>query len=103
MIGSNIIHALIELATDNELYTILRMNQKYNEGHPNLKSYKEVLYPAWFNYLKLNNEVIIKRIPKIGQNKYLFDELNKLKEINQSANIFELVDLCINRYISKME
>lgn len=46
MIGSNIIHALIELATDNELYTILSNESKYNEGHPNLKSYKEVLYPA---------------------------------------------------------
>jgi hypothetical protein len=29
MIGSNIIHALIELATDNELYTILSNESKY--------------------------------------------------------------------------
>ena len=57
-IPQNITHALIELATDNELRIRLHGGGQYfsvgekSVGHPYLKSLEEKILPFWENYLR---------------------------------------------------
>lgn len=57
----DIIHAVIELITDNELYTLLNNTSKYEEGHKHLVQYKKWILPYWFYYLGLSSMEIQKR------------------------------------------
>lgn len=54
----DVIHTVIELISDNELYTILSGTSKYNEGHDSsvysLATYKSLILPYWFEYLNLS-------------------------------------------------
>ncbi len=94
----NVIHAIIELATDNELYTQLSNESKYDVGHDSkdcdLRSYKKDLYPYWFAYLGLSDDEIRKRIGnsnlKIAKN-----------EISEKLNIYDFLSLCLEN--SKMK
>jgi len=57
----NLNHAIIELATDNELWSELSGESKFGEGHFYLKSEREYLYPYWLLYLGLNKQQIAER------------------------------------------
>lgn len=63
----DVIHTVIELISDNELYTILSGVSKYEEGHNDsqysLTRYKKLILPYWFLYLGLSSEDISLRIP----------------------------------------
>lgn len=79
----NIIHTIIELISDNELYTMLSNDSKYNLGHNNsnysLEEYKELLLPYWFEYLNLSHKEIKKRVSNYDNKKdNLLQEDDKL-------------------------
>lgn len=61
----DVIHTVIEFISDNELYTILSGESKYDMGHKsevcNLVQYKELIKPYWFLYLGLSEDEINKR------------------------------------------
>lgn len=90
----DIIHTVIELISDNELYTILSRNSKYGEGHDNpdysLVRYKELILPYWFEYLGLSSKEKKERIPNfINKNDGLLKENDKL-------NIENFINFLIN-------
>ena len=99
----DIIHTVIELISDNELYTILSGDSKYKEGHNNpdysLVKYKELILPYWFEYLGLSKEEIKLRIPNFIDKKGL--ELKNEDKLNIESFINFLIN---NTYIrSKFE
>lgn len=61
----DVIHTVIEFISDNELYTILSGESKYDMGHKSencsLVQYKELIKPYWFLYLGLSEDEINKR------------------------------------------
>lgn len=78
----DVIHTVIELISDNELYTILSGNSKYKEGHNNpsysLVKYKELILPYWFEYLGMSSIEIKARVPNsIIKNNGLLNENDK--------------------------
>lgn len=99
----DIIHSIIELISDNELYTILSGASKYELGHNHsnysLIKYKELILPYWFEYLGLSSMEIKERIPNfINKNDRLLKE-------NDKINIENFIHFLINNsYIrSKLE
>lgn len=75
----DIIHTVIELISDNELYTFLSGESKYHMGHNSkdysLVKYKEMIKPYWFLYLSLNEDEIKKRDLKVDTSDVeLFEE-----------------------------
>lgn len=79
----DVIHTVIELICDNELYTILSSNSKYGEGHNSLDyslaKYKELILPYWIVYLELSPMEIKERVPNFvfKENRFL-DKKDKL-------------------------
>lgn len=79
----NIIHSVIELISDNELYTILSQKPKYKKGHSLLAKYKRIILPYWFEYLNLSTLDIEKRVKvSASKNKVILKEDYK-KDINK--------------------
>lgn len=96
----DIIHSIIELISDNELYTILSGKTKYNLGHNHtdysLVKYKELIFPYWFEYLGLTLEEIEKRTSTLVNKKDI-----ELKE-NDKVSIESFIKFFINNtYIRK--
>lgn len=91
----NIIHTVIELISDNELYTILSGNTKYKEGHNHLNyslvKYKELILPYWFEYLGLSSLEIKERNSDINVNKN-----DGLLEKNDKLSIENFINFLIN-------
>lgn len=85
----DVIHTVIELISDNELYTILSETSKYNEGHDSsvysLATYKSLILPYWFEYLNLSplekkerkpnfisiNHLSLKAVDKLNINNFI--------------------------------
>lgn len=83
-----IIHSIIELISDNELYTRLSGESKYSLGHndPNysLVNYKNILLSYWFKYIKLNKDEIMLRKENYIDNNITLD--NSIIDINLFIN-----------------
>lgn len=90
----DVIHTIIELISDNELYTILSGSSKYDKGHNSstysLVKYKELILPYWFAYLELSPIEIKKRMPNFNSKNDGFlkasDKLNIESFINFLVN-----------------
>lgn len=95
---ADIIHTVIELISDNELYTVLSGSSKYSLGHhsedDSLLGYKELILPYWFQYIGMSPVDIKKRVPNfINENK------EKLME-NDKLNIESFINFLIkNSYL----
>ncbi len=103
----NIVHTVIELISDNELYTLLSSSSKYQVGHKypsySLVEYKECLLPYWFSYLNLSSQEIKRRVPNFTfQNDELLKEMDKqsignfinfLINNEQIRNIFSIPEI----------
>lgn len=90
----DIIHTVIELISDNELYTILSGKSKYGEGHNtldySLAKYKELILPYWFEYLGLSSIEIKKRMPNFINKK------ERLLEKDAKLTINDFINFLIN-------
>jgi hypothetical protein len=93
--SASIKHSIIELISDYELYSKLSGVSKYNVGHPNLKEYRNFVYPYWLKYLGLNNEQIIERIKFDGLDT---NEFNLSKVNIEALNINEFIKFCVKEY-----
>jgi hypothetical protein len=71
--GSNEVHAVIELMTDNELRIRLNGRGEYFEcpGHPNLKKLEKLILPSWKNYLKKKDKNIFRFIESVRKKRLL--------------------------------
>lgn len=69
--GEYINHAVIEMISDYELYSLLSKKDKFGEGHPFLREYKEKIYPFWQKYKE--SELKDLNIKQFEQ--YLFEEI----------------------------
>ena len=80
----NIKHSIIELASDYELYSLLKKESTINEGHQHLNEYKRIIYPYWLRYIGLNNKEIVERQERdsIYNDNYIEDETINIKKIN---------------------
>ena len=90
----DMIHAVIELISDNELYTILSKESKYKEGHNNpdfsLVKYKKLIFPYWFDYLGLSSREIHERVPEFN------DENMELIPKENIIDIEKFIEFLIN-------
>ena len=95
----NIKHSIIELISDYELYSNLKGESTFNNGHPYLDNYKTFIYLYWLKYIGLNDEQIDERIKK-----HQFD-INKLISIYNdnisSLNIKDFIEFCDKKYLEK--
>lgn len=89
-------HAIIELASDYELWSNVSADPKINIGHQRLLDIRKEIYYDWLSYLGLNEEQIQKRIIKDGMEEISFEELPKLSD----KNIFEFRDYILKNYNS---
>lgn len=96
----DVVHTIIELIADNELYTELSGKSKYHIGHRYLSKIKKEIYPYWLSFLNLSEEKLTKHIIEDGiiTSK---EEYEKAKNIiNDSSfkrmNIYEFVNFCLN-------
>ncbi len=94
----NIIHSIIELTTDNELYTRLSGKTTYTEGHEDLANTKKTLYPYWFLYLGLNEDEVSKRIPLEHLNMEVYNNPKIIERIRKISSISEFIELCLNDF-----
>lgn len=92
----NIKHSIIELASDYELYSLLKGESTLKDGHSYLEEYKEFIYPYWLKYIGLDNNQIQERIQR--------DNINKLIEVEDNnisnMNINEFVSFCTSKYLN---
>lgn len=62
---ADVIHTVIELISDNELYTVLSGSSKYSLGHhhdeDSLLRYKALILPYWFQYMGMSLEDVKRR------------------------------------------
>lgn len=90
----DMINAVIELISDNELYTILSKESKYKEGHNNpdfsLVKYKKLIFPYWFAYLGLSSREIHERVPEFN------DENIELIPKENIIDIEKFIEFLIN-------
>lgn len=91
---ADIIHTVIELISDNELYTVLSGSSKYSLGHhmedDSLLEYKELILPYWFQYMGMSSVDMKKRVPNFkSENKEILKESDKL-------NIENFINFLIN-------
>lgn len=102
----NLTHALIELVSDNELFTKLDSQNRYmnNEkllGHSFTREHKKVIMPYWFKFLGLSREEQLKRVnlpdvnldAKINMEVENFDQLfnylhKNIKTIKKDYDLF---------------
>ncbi len=85
-------HAIIELISDYELYSILSNESKIKEGHSLLEKSKLEVYPLWLDYLGLTKEEKMDRMK--------FDNLKNLRVFDNNLNnlnIYEFIDF-VNSY-----
>jgi len=95
-IHANIKHSIIELISDNELYSMLKGENTLNEGHSFLNEYKELIYPYWFKYIGLNDNQIKNRL---DNSNYIVKEIDNSNNIDfNQMNIYEFIDFCNKRY-----
>ncbi|MEK7634704.1 MAG: hypothetical protein AAB396_02380 [Patescibacteria group bacterium] len=73
--NSRLMHAIIELAADNQLRIKLNKKGKYFDikGHKELKKIEKILYPYWIKYLKDKEKNIFE----------FFEEIKKIKIIQK--------------------
>lgn len=96
--SNNIAHTVIELASDYELYSTLKGESTINEGHPNLKPYKQMLYPLWLEYMELTPEEKTEREKK--------DNISLPQITNEeikNMNIYGFVNYCCKEYEKHLE
>ena len=90
----DLVHTVIELISDNELYTLLNKMSMYQEGHNDencsLVKYKEIILPYWFKYLQLSEEEINKRVTNVNED-------IDTREINNLDNIEEFINFILDR------
>lgn len=87
--SGEVVHSIIELCSDYELYSKLSGISTLKEGHSFLTSYKEIIYPYWLTYLGLDEKEQLARSKK---DHVIFNKLNNDKIINM--NIDEFIYYC---------
>lgn len=89
-------HSIIELASDYELYSLLKEESTLDQGHPYLKEYKEIIYPYWLRYIGLNDYQIKKRLEKdlVSTDNYV--QIGDKKESNM--DIYEFINFLITKW-----
>ena len=93
-----ICHALIELATDNELRCVLEGKwQNYSEGHQDNNSTRNKLLPIWYAFLgKRDDETaIFKKMDGVD-----FKDYNRLLDNRtiKEMKFSDLMDFCVENY-----
>lgn len=93
-----ICHALIELATDNELRCILEGNmQNYSVGHQDNNLQRNKLLPLWCAFLGKSESDIVSLTSLEGAD---FSEYRRLKENGtvRMMNFSDLMEFCVENY-----
>ncbi len=89
---ASILHAIIELIADYELYSFLKGESTFEEGHKELMEYKKRIYPYWLNYVGLDTR---EQKERLKMDKIDINLLSK-KEL-KNMNILQLLDFCCNK------
>lgn len=92
----DIVHSIIELISDYELYSLLKGESSFKEGHADILEYKKFIYPYWLRYIGLNANQISKRLREDGIN---IDVLNDEEcEDLSMMNIHQFIKFCMEKY-----
>ena len=89
-------HSIIELASDYELYSLLKNESTLNHGHPYLEEYKKIIYPYWLRYIGLNDSQIEERLVKdsIGDDNYV-----QIEDINEAnMDVYKFVNFLVKEW-----
>lgn len=87
---SYILHAIIELISDYELYSFLSNKSTLNEGHNYLVEYKKAIYPYWLEYIGLTDQEKHERTKKDNVSISYSD-----KKALKLMNILQFLDFCV--------
>lgn len=86
-------HAIIELASDYELYYRKTGKSRLNGGHEHLQSYREAIYPYWLLYLGLTEEEMKQRMD-FDNNHFDIEAYIEYKDNLSKMNIYEFRNFC---------